>query len=131
MKRRSEVVAVFHEISEKCNGIMDAIGDDETKDYISQCRDGKQLMEFIINKYPGVSQSSADDLYMLAKHYYNCGQYEHASGLLVAHRLVISSSDKNYLNNLWGKLASNILSQDWKSALAEVNNLKEYIENTG
>ncbi|XP_003741003.1 eukaryotic translation initiation factor 3 subunit E-A [Galendromus occidentalis] len=131
MKRRSEVVAVFHEISEKCNGIMDAIGDDATKEYIGSCRDGKQLMEWIINKYPGVSASSADDLYMLAKHYYSCGQYEHASGLLVAHRLVISQSDKNYLNNLWGKLASNILSQDWKSALAEVTNLKEYIEGTG
>ena len=38
-------------------------------------------------------------------------------------------SDKNYLSALWGKLASEILMQDWDTALDDLNRIKEVIDN--
>jgi len=36
--------------------------------------------------------------------------------------------EQNYLNGLWGKLASEILMQNWDTALEDLNRLKEYID---
>lgn len=36
--------------------------------------------------------------------------------------------DRNSLNALWGKLASEILMQNWDTALDDLNRLKEVIE---
>jgi len=36
---------------------------------------------------------------------------------------------QNYLNVLWGKLASEILVQNWETALEDVNKLREYIDS--
>lgn len=36
---------------------------------------------------------------------------------------------QNFLNGLWGKLASEILTQNWEHALEDLNRLKEYIES--
>ena len=38
-------------------------------------------------------------------------------------------TDKNYLSALWGKLASEILMQDWETALDDLNRIKEVIES--
>ena len=36
---------------------------------------------------------------------------------------------QNYLNVLWGKLASEILVQNWETALDDLNKLREYIDS--
>lgn len=69
-----------------------------------------------------------DGLYKFAKFQYECGNYSGAAQYLSSHRILISTSDKNYLNNLWGKLASEILMQQWEKALEEFNRLREYID---
>lgn len=38
-------------------------------------------------------------------------------------------SSQNFLNGLWGKLASEILTQNWENALEDLNRLKEFIES--
>ena len=40
----------------------------------------------------------------------------------------LQPNDPNYLNALWGKLASEILMQNWDPALEDLNRLKEIIE---
>ena len=37
-------------------------------------------------------------------------------------------NDKNALAALWGKLASEILMQDWETALDDLNRLKDVID---
>lgn len=44
--------------------------------------------------------------------------------------LVLPQNDKNYLSVLWGKLASEILGQNWESALEDLNKLREYIDSS-
>lgn len=39
------------------------------------------------------------------------------------------STSQNYLSVLWGKLASEILVQNWETALEDVNKLREYIDS--
>jgi translation initiation factor 3 subunit E len=39
------------------------------------------------------------------------------------------STDPNYMNTLWGKLASEILMQDWENALEDLNQLQSVIDN--
>ena len=38
------------------------------------------------------------------------------------------STDKNFLDALWGKLASEILMQNWETALDDLTKLKEIID---
>jgi len=77
-----------------------------------------------------LTQDMVDVLYKFAKFQYECGNYGAAAQYLSSHRLLITITDKNYLNNLWGKLASEILMQEWERALEDFNRLKEYIDNT-
>jgi translation initiation factor 3 subunit E len=69
-----------------------------------------------------------DTLYNFAKFQYECGNYAGASEYLYFYRILVPSTDRNYLNGLWGKLASEILMQKWDTALDDLNRLKEYIE---
>ena len=47
----------------------------------------------------------------------NVGEY------LYFHRILVQPTDKNYLNGMWGKLAAEILMQDWDTALEDLNRL--------
>lgn len=69
-------------------------------------------------------------LYNFAKFQYECGNYSGAVQYLSSHRLLISPNDKNFLNGLWGKLASEILMQQWDTALEDLNRLKDHIDGT-
>lgn len=71
-----------------------------------------------------------DSMYKLAKYRYDTGNYSVSASHLYFWMLVMPHTDKNYLNVLWGKLASEILVQSWDSALEDLNKLREFIDNT-
>merc|ERR1719394_2181407 len=62
-----------------------------------------------------------DVCYNFAKFQYECGNYSGASEYLYFHRILVQPTDKNYLNGMWGKLASEILMQNWDTALEDLN----------
>ena len=100
-----------------------------------------------------------DTLYKYAKFQYECGNYSGAAEYLYFYRVLVSSSkvliltlslqgfgvlssqwyfvstqvpgndDRNTLNALWGKLGSEILMQNWETALEDLNRLKDVIES--
>merc|ERR1719340_516751 len=43
---------------------------------------------------------------------------------------LVQPTDKNYLNGMWGKLASEILMQNWDTALEDLNRLKQFIDES-
>lgn len=69
-----------------------------------------------------------ESLHKLAKYRYECGNYSVSTSYLYFCMLVLPPTDKNYLSVLWGKLASEILVQNWDSALEDLNKLREYID---
>ncbi len=53
-----------------------------------------------------------------------------AAEYLYFHRILVQPNDKNYLNGLWGKLAAEILMQNWDTALEEVKRLQTFIDES-
>lgn len=69
-----------------------------------------------------------ETLYKYAKFVYECGNYNVASILLYYYRNLVPQHDPNYLSALYGKLASEILCQEWTHAKDDLNRLRAYID---
>merc|ERR1719153_1171686 len=61
---------------------------------------------------------------------HECGTYSGASEYLYFHRILVQPTDKNYLNGMWGKLASEILMQNWDTALEDLKRLQQFIDES-
>ena len=88
-------------------------------------RDSKQLLDFLVKGYD-FKTSMIDTCYNFAKFQYECGNYSGASEYLYFHRILVQPTDKNYLNGMWGKLAAEILMQNWDTALEDLNRSVKY-----
>ena len=56
--------------------------------------------------------------------------FSDAAEYLYFHRILVQQTDKNYLNGLWGKLASEILMQNWDTALEDLKRLQQFIDES-
>ena len=81
-------------------------------------------------KNHGLKTESIDACYNYAKMLFEIGNYEDASEYLYFHRILCQPSDPNYLNGLWGKLASDILMQKWDIALDDLKRLQQFIDES-
>lgn len=70
-----------------------------------------------------------ETLYSYAKFNYECGNYEAAREYLHFYRMLVPTNSRNYMDALWGKLASEILIQDWEGAREEMNRLRTHIDS--
>ena len=59
---------------------------------------------------------------------YDSGLYDAASDYLRIIRQLVSPSDKRHLHACWGRLAAEILVQNWDEALDDVEKLKDAID---
>lgn len=80
---------------------------------------------FVIYEQIGPEQIEA--LYQYAKFQFECGNYSGAADFLYQYRALCTDSDRN-LSAIWGKLAAEILMQNWDVALEELNRLREIID---
>jgi hypothetical protein len=69
-------------------------------------------------------------LFLCSQVQYECGNYTGASEYLYFHRILVQPTDANYLNGMWGKLAAEILLQNWDTALEDLNRLKQFIDES-
>merc|ERR1719242_1039708 len=100
--KRAMVVEKFKELQ----------AEPEVTKQIQASRDSKQLLDFLVKGYD-FKTSMIDTCYNFAKFQHECGNYSGASEYLYFHRILVQPSDKNYLNGMWGKLAAEILMQNW------------------
>ncbi|KAH6923248.1 hypothetical protein HPB50_025551 [Hyalomma asiaticum] len=129
IQRRAEVVQMLVVLKSETLALIEACQNDEVCKFIQSCRDSRQVMEYLMKNSSQINPEMIDSLYAYAKHQYETGGYTGAGECLYLHRFLISPNDKNYLNNLWGKLASEILMQNWDVALDDLSRLREYIDN--
>lgn len=66
-------------------------------------------------------------LYDFGQFQFRCGQYGPAADMLYQFRVLSTDNDKVSAST-WGKLASEILSTNWESAVDELKNVKEGID---
>merc|ERR1712080_801656 len=103
--------------------------DQDVEQQIQNSRDSRHLVEFLEEKYD-FKPEMTEKLYNNAKFQYECGNYSGAAQYLYLYRLLVPSHDQNYVSALWGKLASEILMQNWEQALEDQQRLKEYLDTT-
>jgi len=127
--KRLEVVAELKRLQAETEPITKIFEQQDVAEKIQSARDGRQLFEYLSTTY-SFKQEMVDSLYRFGKFQYECGNYSGAAEYLYFVRVLLPPSDKNYLSALWGKLASEILMQNWDSALDDVNRIKEVIDNS-
>merc|ERR1719476_856289 len=127
--KRAEVVENFKKLQGETEPVLKIFVDPEVTRQIQQSRDSKQLLDFLMKGY-NFKPEMINVCYNFAKFQYECGNYSGASEYLYFHRILVQPSDKNYLNGMWGKLASEILMQNWDTALEDLNRLKQFIDES-
>lgn len=75
-----------------------------------------------------IGPDQIEALYQYAKFQFECGNYSGAADYLYQYRALCTNSDRS-VSALWGKLAAEILMQNWDIALEELNRLKEIIDS--
>lgn len=75
-----------------------------------------------------IGPEQIEALYQYAKFQFECGNYSGAAEYLYQYRALCTNSERS-LSALWGKLAAEILMQNWDVALEELNRLKEIIDS--
>merc|ERR1719445_497734 len=127
--KRSKVVEQFKQLQAETDPVMKILVDPEVIRQIQQSRDSKQLLDFLMKGY-NFKPEMIDVCYNFAKFQYECGNYSGASEYLYFHRILVQPTDRNYLNGMWGKLAAEILMQNWDTALEDLNRLKTFIDES-
>merc|ERR1719331_2117091 len=127
--KRSKVVEQFKQLQAETDSVMKILNEPEVIRQIQNTRDSKQLLEYLI-KHHDFKAEWVDTCYNFAKFQYECGNYSGASEYLYFHRILVQPTDKNYLNGMWGKLASEILMQNWDAALEDLKRLKQFIDES-
>lgn len=129
LEKRAKVVSELKMCQDETAYIRNLLDDTAVTKQIEQTRDGRTLLDFLV-KNNSFKVESLDSVYVLAKSQYECGNYQAATEYLYLYRLLVPTSDKNYLNAMWGKLAAEILMQNWDAALDDFNRLKEFIDTS-
>merc|ERR1719464_1909320 len=127
--KRSKVVEQFKQLQAETDSVMKILNEPEVIRQIQQSRDSKQLLDFLVKGYD-FKPEMIDTCYNFAKFQYECGNYSGASEYLYFHRILVQPTDKNYLNGMWGKLAAEVLMQNWDTALEDLNRLKQFIDES-
>merc|ERR1719462_1155695 len=127
--KRVTVVSELKSLQSAVVPITTILEDPHVTEQIQNSRDGRQLFE-TLQKDHKFKPEYLDVLYNFAKFQYECGNYSGAAEYLYFHRVLAPPSDKNFMNALWGKLASEILMQNWDTALEDLNRLKQFIDES-
>jgi len=125
--KRNDVVAQLKSLQSKTDAITEIFESQEVQRQIQTSRDGRQLYDLLSKEY-GFKHDMINTLYDYAKFQYECGNYSAAAEYLYFVRVLILPSDKNFLSACWGKLASEILMQNWEYALDDLNKIKDLID---
>jgi hypothetical protein len=75
-----------------------------------------------------IGPDQIEALYQYAKFQFECGNYSWAAEYLYQYRALCTDTERS-VSALWGKLAAEILMQNWDVALEEFNRLKEIIDS--
>uniref|UniRef100_A0A8C4QC23 Eukaryotic translation initiation factor 3 subunit E n=1 Tax=Eptatretus burgeri TaxID=7764 RepID=A0A8C4QC23_EPTBU len=127
-EKRACVVAQLKQLQLETEPMVKMFQDEEVNRQMQTARDGRQLFDYLAEHHK-FRPENLDTLYKYAKFQYECGNYTGAAEYLYFHRVLIPANDKNALNSLWGKLASEILMQNWEAAMEDLSRLRDTIDN--
>ncbi|THY01920.1 eukaryotic translation initiation factor 3, subunit 6 [Aureobasidium pullulans] len=124
VQKRDEVLKKREQLQDECSKIQDLLADTEV---VNNLRSDKVQNLNYLKENHGVTIEMVDALYEFGQFQYSCGDYNSASELLYQFRILSTDNDKVSAAT-WGKLASDILTTNWESAMEEVQKVRENID---
>ncbi|GAB7357280.1 hypothetical protein MBLNU459_g8249t1 [Dothideomycetes sp. NU459] len=124
VSKREEVLAKREQYQDDCSKIQDLLAD---SDVINNLRSDKVANLNYLKENHGVTDQMVNALYDFGQFQYSCGDYNSAAELLYQFRILSTDNDKVSAAT-WGKLASDILTTNWESAIEEVQKVRENID---
>ncbi|EGX96344.1 eukaryotic translation initiation factor 3 subunit 6 [Cordyceps militaris CM01] len=137
LRKREAVVAQLQKYEQATATIADLLTQD---DVVNGLRSDKVAnLEFLKTQhgvnlalltpgvFPQVTAEMVDALYDFGQFQFRCGQYGPAADMLYQFRVLSTDNDK-VAASTWGKLACEILSANWDSAVDELKNVRESID---
>ncbi|XP_010269659.1 PREDICTED: eukaryotic translation initiation factor 3 subunit E-like [Nelumbo nucifera] len=123
--RRVEVVARLKSLEESAAPLISFL---QNPNSFQELRPDKQYNLQMLNDRYQIGSDQIEALYQYAKFQFECGNYSGAADYLYQYRALCTNSERS-LSALWGKLAAEILMQNWDIALEELNQLREIIDS--
>ncbi|KAJ3196181.1 Eukaryotic translation initiation factor 3 subunit E [Irineochytrium annulatum] len=123
-EKRNGVLRKYEELQENSSAIMAIITDPAVIQQLKQ--DKLANVQFLEEKY-NYRPEMLSTLYEFARVQYSVGNYSGSAEMLYHFRILSTDYDQN-LNALWGKLAAEILTQNWETAMEDLNKLKDQID---
>ncbi|XP_062214246.1 eukaryotic translation initiation factor 3 subunit E-like [Phragmites australis] len=124
VSRRAEVVARLRSLEEAAAPLVSFL---QNPQLVQELRPDKQYNIHMLQERFQIGPDQIEALYQYAKFQFECGNYSGAADYLYQYRALCTNSDRS-VSALWGKLAAEILMQNWDVALEELNRLKEIID---
>lgn len=122
--RRKEVVDKLRALEQQVKPITDFLSSEDNVKLLKS--DKTQNMAFLQREF-SIGPEQVDALYHFAKWNYECGSYSTAAEYLYHYR-TLSTHPERSVEALWGKLAADILLQDWATAMEDLAKLKELLD---
>ncbi|KAF6017419.1 EIF3E [Bugula neritina] len=127
--KREDVVHELRCLSQETEPIVKIMDMPEVAKHIEQSKDGRQLFDTLAKEF-NFTTDQLQTLYKYARFQYDCGNYTVAAEYLYFVRVLTPNDDHLAYNALWGKLAAEILMQNWDAALEDLNKLKDVIDSS-
>jgi len=126
--KRNEVVQKLTELQGKSIRVIEMFQKKDVAEMVEKNRDGQQLWDYLLERY-GFEREHLDHVFHYGKFMYDVGNYNVASTNLDFYRNLAAADSKYYSSAQWGKLASEILQQNWDEAMEELDRLKDNISS--
>lgn len=123
--RRVEVVVRLKSLEESAAPLITFL---QNAALVQELRPDKQYNIQMLSERHQIGVDQIEALYQYAKFQFECGNYSGAADYLYQYRALCTNPERS-LSALWGKLAAEILMQNWDTALDELNRLKEIIDS--
>ncbi|ROW08751.1 hypothetical protein VPNG_06382 [Cytospora leucostoma] len=122
--KRQQVIETLEKYEEATSKITELL---QREDVVTNLRSDKVANLEFLKKEHEVTIEMVNALYDFGNFQYSCGNYGAAADLLYQFRVLSTDNDKVSAAT-WGKLASEILTTSWDSALEELLKVKEGID---
>jgi len=126
-KLRADATTRYQQLQEMAQPVMKVIEDPEAVTKLRSGGDREKNLDMLKSEY-NISIDHVNALYHFGQFQYTLGAYGPAANFLYHFLLFSPSLDLN-ISAHWGKLASNILVGEWESALTEIKDLRDAIDN--
>eukprot|EP00163_Fabomonas_tropica_P021056 TRINITY_DN3700_c0_g1_i1.p1 TRINITY_DN3700_c0_g1~~TRINITY_DN3700_c0_g1_i1.p1 ORF type:complete len:507 (-),score=174.92 TRINITY_DN3700_c0_g1_i1:466-1947(-) len=123
--RREQVVVKLKELQTECAPILAVL---EQTELVKELRTSKLFTAQNLEENYDVPPRAIQMLFSYAKFQFECGNYSGAAEYLFHFRALNFRPELNF-SAMWGKLASEILIQNWETASEDMRKLKETIDN--